>query len=489
MGEDLTLFRAEFNRSIRIEDRPERLTSEVGAIALRDVMERLEIIEWLTERLEDPRNPDLITHPLSELLRTSILLMAQGWRDQDDADALRNDAAMRLAVSDRSGVSPLESRPREPGAELSHNPSVPDGLASQPSLSRLMRTLSDDSNRSVLREGLLELAARRFRSGRGGHRKRYLTIDVDSLPIEVHGHQPGSEHNGHFHARVYHPLVASVAETGDLLDLRLRAGNVHTADGALEFIENLVDRVEERMCQVAAVRIDAGFPEEQLLAALERRGTPYVARVKNNAVLDRMATPYLKRPRGRPPTEPRVWLHEMTYRAGTWSRERRVVLVVLERSEELFMHHFWLITDWSEEQMPAQALLEMYRQRGTAEGHMGELMSVLDPALSSSPRPKQHYRGRELGDAQSPSVDSFAVNEVVLILNALAYNVLHAARVLMEQATNEGWSVRRLRERVLRVAGRVLVHARQATIVIGESSANLWRALLSRLTRLRLAET
>jgi len=348
--------------------------------------------------------------------------------------------------------------------------------------------LAEDGNRSVLREGLLELAARRFRAGRGGHRKRYLTIDVDSLPIEVHGHQPGSEHNGHFHARVYHPLVASVAETGDLLDLRLRAGNVHTADGALEFIENLVDRVEERMCQVAAVRIDAGFPEEQLLAALERRGTPYVARVKNNAVLDRMATPYLKRPPGRPPTEPRVWFHEMTYRAATWSRDRRVVLVVLERSEELFMHHFWLITDWSEEQMPAQALLEMYRQRGTAESHMGELMSVLDPALSSSPRPKQHYRGRDL-DVQSPSVDSFAVNEVVLILNALAYNVLHAARVLLEQATNEGWSLRRLRERVLRVAGRVLVHARQATIVIGESSAHLWRALLSCLARLHLAET
>jgi len=32
MGEDLTLFRAEFNRSIRIESRPERLTSEAGAV-------------------------------------------------------------------------------------------------------------------------------------------------------------------------------------------------------------------------------------------------------------------------------------------------------------------------------------------------------------------------------------------------------------------------------------------------------------------------
>ena len=36
----------------------------------------------------------------------------------------------------------------------------------------------------------------------------------------------------------------------------------------------------------------------------------------------------------------------------------------------------------------------MYRQRGKAEGHIGELMSVVNPALSSSPRPKRHYRGR-----------------------------------------------------------------------------------------------
>ena len=36
----------------------------------------------------------------------------------------------------------------------------------------------------------------------------------------------------------------------------------------------------------------------------------------------------------------------------------------------------------------------MYRQRGKAEGHMGELMSVVNPALSSSPRPKRHYRGQ-----------------------------------------------------------------------------------------------
>ena len=34
------------------------------------------------------------------------------------------------------------------------------------------------------------------------------------------------------------------------------------------------------------VRFDAGYPGEELMAALKARGTHYVARVRNNAVLE-----------------------------------------------------------------------------------------------------------------------------------------------------------------------------------------------------------
>jgi hypothetical protein len=487
MGEDLTPFWTEFNGSLRIESRAERLTSEAGAVILREVMERLGVVPWMVERLRDRRDPRLVTHPLAELLHTAVLLIAQGWRDRDDADALRDDAALRMAVSTRRGISPLASAEREEGAAPSKNPPAPEGLASQPTLSRLVRELASSENRSVVREALLETAARRVKAGRAGHRMRYASIDVDGLPIDVHGHQPGSEYNGHYHSRIYHPIVASLAETGDLIDLRLREGNVHSADGALEFVLSVVERVEKKLCQVASVRLDAGFPEETLLAGLEDRTTPYVARVRNNTVLDRMAEPYLVRPVGRPPKEPRTWIYERSYQAASWSRARRVVLVVLDRPGELFLHHFWLITNWTEQQMSGDALLELYRERGTAEGHYGELKSVLDPALSSSPRQKSHYRGQVPQQRTGPG-DAFAQNEVILLLNALAYNVAHAARVLTEAATGEGWSLMRLRERVLRVAARILVHGRRATLVIGRAPAALWHALWSQLITWRYAE-
>jgi len=486
MGDKSNQLRPQFNGSVRIEGRPERLTSESGVVLLREVMERLGITSWLVERLVDTRKSELITHSFAELIRTVLLLLSQGWRDQNDADGLRDDPALRLAVSDRKGIEPLHEHSEPSDSPAAAQSRVPEGLASQPTLSRFIHTLSSADNRAVLRESLLEVAARRMAASRQEHRYRYVTIDVDSLPIEVHGQQPGSEYNGHYHVRMYHPLVASVGETGDLLDVKLREGAVHTAEGGLDFILPLLDQAEHKLCQVASVRMDAGFPEDKLLTALEQRRTPYVARVKNNAVLNRMAEPYLKPPAGPPSEEPRTWFYEMQYQAGSWSHARRVVLVTLERPGQLFLDHFWLITNWTAEQMNAQSLLDLYRQRGTAEGYMGELMDVLAPALSSSARPKSHYRGKALGACATP-MDAFAHNEVILLLNLLAYNILHTTRTLMKTATDQSWSLRRVRERVLRVAGRIVIHARRATLILADVSNDLWNRLWQKLMRFQFS--
>ena len=136
--------------------------------------------------------------------------------------------------------------------------------------------------------------------------------------------------------------------------------------------------------------------------------------------------------------------------------------------------------------MDGAALLEEYRKRGTAEGHQGELMSVLAPLLSSTERPKTTYAGhRVTGDC--PSLDAFAVNEVRLLLNALAYNLMHAVRALTEKATGEGWGLAHFRERMLKVAARILVHGRRATFVISRSAAHLWQALWQQIAHLNWA--
>jgi len=89
MGETQpTLFPLDFNRSIVIEDRPERLTGDAGVLALRQIDHRLGLTDWLAARLTDPRDADLITHPQVELLRTRLYLIAQGHRYDLDGNLI-----------------------------------------------------------------------------------------------------------------------------------------------------------------------------------------------------------------------------------------------------------------------------------------------------------------------------------------------------------------------------------------------------------------
>ena len=488
MPETIPQIRPSFNRSLRLETRPELLSADTGALVQRELMERSGLIDWLTERLHDPRHPSSIRYPLSDLLRTRLLLLGQGWRDQSDADRLRQDPSLRVASQTRRGTAALEEG---------------HGLASQPTLSRLLDTLSREENLPVLHQAVTELACRRIEMIEGRRRKRgkqtprkkrrkkTMVLDVDGLPVEVHGHPPGSEWNGYYRQRMYHGLVASCAETGDLIDGEIFPGASYLGKKALKLTLRVVDRCRGRVCGSMIVRMDAGFPEPGLLKGLESRSVPYIARIRKNEVLNRMAKPYLTQPAGRSPdAPPRLWFHELTYQAESWDRARRVVLVVRERPGELYPDHFWLLTSLSRKRYQAQELLAQYRKRGKAEGHMGELMDVFDPALSSASRPKTHYRGKPLKPGAKPEATTEAGvrphNEVLFLLNLLGYEILHLGRVLMEQATRRGWSLRRFRERVLRVASRALRQGRRLIFVISQGATD-WKRLWKSLARVSWA--
>ena len=471
MGESqCSLFSPDFNRSIRVEARPERLSTDAGALLMRDLMDRLGVNALVRTHLRDPRDPDRVTHSLVELLRTVLLMLAQGWGDHLDVARLRNDPIFRLAVSSRRGQAPL--RPAK-GRQ-------PDGLCSQPTLSRLLGSLAAEENRIGLGTILLALTERRL-GLRPGVRLAEMTLDLDSLPQEVHGHQPGSEWNGHFQARCYHPLVVR-SEFGDFLGAKLRPGKAHTADGGLEFVLPIL-RWAALHAERVWLRMDAGFPAPDMLCRVEEEGFHYVARLRSNAALEKLAAPHLKRPVGRPPAQGRLWTHELVYRAGSWSRARRVVLVVLERADEqqhLFLDHFFLLTNATPEEMEGPTLLEHYRRRGATEKDFGDWNQALGLSLSSSPRPKTHYRGAEI-DIPYTASDSFAANEARLLLSLIAANLMHAAAALVERNVTAGMSRERFRQLLLRSAARVVLSGRSITVVIGSAGASLWKRFMSEL--------
>ena len=102
-----TLFQPDFNRSIRVEARSERLSGDAGALLLRELAEHLGYRKMLCEVLRDGRDAERIRHPFGELLLTDLLLWAQVWTDHSDATLLRRDPLLRLAVSERRGEAPV----------------------------------------------------------------------------------------------------------------------------------------------------------------------------------------------------------------------------------------------------------------------------------------------------------------------------------------------------------------------------------------------
>ena len=403
------LIQPSFNRSIHIEARPTHLSSDPGALVLRQLLDDSRVLDWVDAHFEDRRTQDQITHPLSELLRTQIVLMAQGWTHADDADGLRDDPILRLAVSDRKGQAPLRSA----------NESRPQGLASQPTLSRLIEQAATPHNREVLEEAVLRSAGSRCQLLERRMKYEELAVDLDALPMPVHGHQAGVEYNGYFHASGYHPLLIGSAQTGDFFGVVLRPGNVHAHDGAEEAILKRLDWIQSRLARRVILRFDAASVSGPFLERLEERaGTSYVGRIKKKARLEELARPWVESYQQELAQHPDrlrhegFRCHELSYQARSWSRPRRVILVcVPSETEELpIARHFCLVTDLTPQRREARDVVAFYRQRGLFERMLGELSSTLRPQLSSTTRRKRHYRGRAPRQL-TPSRDAFAANQ------------------------------------------------------------------------------
>jgi len=423
MGETQnTLFEPEFNRSIKVQTFSQRITSHAGAVLLREADHQLGLVESLALQINDPRNPEKIRYAATELLRERIYAMSMGSENQDDLDRLAHDPAMRMATWDRPGEEVLEQR-----------------LASQPTQSRLIDWLASPQNREALRHSLFDWTHRHLRStGRDGdHAVMRATIDIDSFPIEIHGHQQGGSYNGYYRDTVYHPLVASFSVHGDYDSTReghrlgngfihaiLRQGQVHTAQGMKRFAQQVIQQARQ-MARSFDLRLDAGYTAGSVMDELTNENVRFCGRLKKNAVLDRLAEPHLYRPPGRPPAEGYEKVIELgKHQAEGWEHAQRLILVVVDKPDpktgqlNLLPRYFFLITNWPKTLRSGEEVLAHYRKRGTFEDRLGEFNEVIGPHLSS----------RE-----------FVENEVTMLLAMLAFNMTTMLRNELEAALGGSW--------------------------------------------------
>ena len=125
-----------------------------------------------------------------------------------------------------------------------------------------------------------EIIGRAWRLGAGPGDGR-MVIDVDSTICEVDGHAKQGAGFGYTKKLGYHPILATRADSGEVLHARLRKGQANTQRGAKRFIEELVARVRRAGATGELVmRFDSGFWSNTTIDTLARLNVRYTMAVR-----------------------------------------------------------------------------------------------------------------------------------------------------------------------------------------------------------------
>ena len=108
-----------------------------------------------------------------------------------------------------------------------------------------------------------------------------LVIDIDSTICEVVGkHKQGAGY-GYTRKLGYHPILATRADTGEVLHARMRKGSANTQRGARRFIDEVVARVRRAgAADALTIRVDSGFWANDTIAVLNRLDVRYTMAVR-----------------------------------------------------------------------------------------------------------------------------------------------------------------------------------------------------------------
>jgi hypothetical protein len=431
-------FTAHFSRRVEAGFTAGQVSSDGGALLLREVDRRVRLLERLAGCFVDRRSPLLVKHQLSEMLAQRIYGLALGYEDLNDHDELRRDPLLGLL----SGKGKLEEE-----------------LAGKSTLNRMelagrtARYHKINYSAEAMDRLLVDLYLESHSS-----QPEQIVLDLDATDIPLYGHQPERFFHGYYDSYCYLPLYIFAGD--QLLGARLRPANQDGAAGSVQEVGRMVAQMRQRWPEVKIVlRADSGFCREELMAWCEANHVDYVFGLARNQRLGKIIGAQMQQART---------LHHSTGQAArvftefsyqtrkSWSCTRRVVAKAeyLDKGE----NPRFVVTSMPAEEWAAQDLYEkFYCARGEMENRIKEQMCLFADRLST---------------------DQMQANQLRLYFSALAYTLMEALRRLGLKGTE--WAqaqVDTIRRKLLKIGAVVRVSVRRVLLQL--SSAYPWKTLFA----------
>lgn len=332
------------------------------------------------------------------------------------------------------------------------------GLTRLPSVRTVSRWLKTFKESSV--ESLRRLNAEIVGSVVTTLSLRTLSIDVDGTVLST-GHRVERAFRGFnpHHRKVpsYYPISAYVAESGHLLRVKNRSGNVHDGKASLGFLRDLFGQIDETLGSGYRLnfRMDGAFFRDDVITLLETHGAGFALKVPFWRHLELQARIRARRRWKR--TQKNVSGFETQLPIACWGRTLRVVIYrkrVWHRTRKNYQLNLFDPNDGTYEYAAIATNLPWNLRkvwhfmggRGTHEKTIGQLKS----ALAFGTIPTNHY------GANSAWQQLVALTHNLLTNFQFAAGVPRKPRTQKRTGLYELKSAQTLRFEIFNRAGRIV---------------------------------
>jgi hypothetical protein len=417
------------------------ISSDGGAVLLRQTDQRLDLLPRLAQCFLDGRAQDRVQHSVQEMISQRVYGLALGYEDINDHEQLRSDPLFSILAGREEMEKPLAGKSTLNRLELG------DG--------------TEDRYKKITfwKQGIDELLVEVFIESQE-RTPEQIVLDVDTTDLPLHGQQEGRFFHGYYDSYCYLPLFIFCGE--QVLCARLRQSNRDAYAGSLGEIQRIVRQIRAAWPEVKIIlRGDCGFCRNELMSWCEGNGVEYVLGLARNQRLRRIigGEMWEAAEQWKASGQPARVFSEFSYRAkktkkGGWDRERRVVAKAehLEGKE----NPRFIVTSLSNEPWTAQALYEkLYCARGDMENRIKEQLSLF---------------------ADRVSAETMRANQLRLYFSVMAYVLMSGLRRLGLKATELAHAqVSTIRTKLLKIGAQVRVTVRK--VWISMASSYPWQGL------------
>ncbi len=273
------------SRKVVVDFSGGHLSSDGGALLLRELDAHLGMSRRLADCFVDLRKPEWVEHQMPVLLAQRLYGLALGYEDINDHDSLRLDPLFAAACGREDLLGEQRRLKTDQGKPL----------AGKSTLNRLELGAGErdghyrkiQPNAEKIEDLLVEMGVESIAPS-----SKVIVIDLDATDDPIHGDQEGRFFHGYYKSYCYLPLYAFC---GDIpLWAQLRKSDRGAAQGSVESLEKMLLAIRKLLGEkvVVIVRGDSGFSNDELMSWIEaQKNLYYCFGQARNRRLERMLEP------------------------------------------------------------------------------------------------------------------------------------------------------------------------------------------------------